>query len=378
MKALFLLFHGFEEFNGISKKIRYQVKALKDCGLDVRTCWIDVASNGHRQWRVEDEVIEDLGSGTLAKVRKRLCYKAIARYVESQGIEFVYMRSFHNANPFTIGLVKRLHRAGARVVMEIPTYPYDQEYITPRMKMDLLVDRCFRRALAQAVDRIVTFSNEKQIFGARTICISNGIDFEAIAPRNHTNNTDQELHLIGVAEVHYWHGYDRLIKGLATYYAQPRTYKVYFHLVGELSGERERQEILPMVARHKLEPYVILHGARHGKELDALFERADFGIGSLGRHRSGITHIKTLKNREYAARGIPFVYSEMDEDFDDRPYVLKVPADESEIDMEQLIAFAQTQTMLPAEIRSSIAFLSWQEQMKRVIKSLYPQRYTDL
>ena len=85
-----------------------------------------------------------------------------------------------------------------------------------------------------------------------------------------------------------------------------------------------------------------------------------------------------MKNREYAARGIPFVYSEMDEDFDDRPYVLKVPADESEIDMEQLIAFAQTQTMLPAEIRSSIAFLSWQEQMKRVIKSLYPQRYTDL
>ena len=29
MKALFLIFHGFEEANGISKKIRYQVKALK-------------------------------------------------------------------------------------------------------------------------------------------------------------------------------------------------------------------------------------------------------------------------------------------------------------------------------------------------------------
>ncbi len=34
------------------------------------------------------------------------------------------------------------------------------------------------------------------------------------------------------------------------------------------------------------------------------------GIASLGRHRNGITRIKTLKNREYAARGIPFVYSE--------------------------------------------------------------------
>ena len=27
MKALFLIFHGFNEANGISKKIRYQVKA---------------------------------------------------------------------------------------------------------------------------------------------------------------------------------------------------------------------------------------------------------------------------------------------------------------------------------------------------------------
>lgn len=34
MKALFLIFHGFNEANGISKKIHYQVKALKDCGVD--------------------------------------------------------------------------------------------------------------------------------------------------------------------------------------------------------------------------------------------------------------------------------------------------------------------------------------------------------
>ncbi|MEG2480028.1 MAG: hypothetical protein RSA50_07120, partial [Mucinivorans sp.] len=43
---------------------------------------------------------------------------------------------------------------------------------------------------------------------------------------------------------------------------------------------------------------------------DDLFEQADIAIGSLARHRSGITTIKTLKNREYAARGIPFIYSE--------------------------------------------------------------------
>lgn len=44
-----------------------------------------------------------------------------------------------------------------------------------------------------------------------------------------------------------------------------------------------------------LSPYVILHGAKHGKELDVLFEKADFAVGSLARHRSGIQNIKTLK-----------------------------------------------------------------------------------
>lgn len=67
MKALFLIFHGFNEANGISKKIRYQVKALKDCGVDVRLCHYDVTSYGERRWMVDDEVIADFGTGLCRK-----------------------------------------------------------------------------------------------------------------------------------------------------------------------------------------------------------------------------------------------------------------------------------------------------------------------
>ena len=41
MKALFLIFHGFNPSNGISKKISYQVNALKQCGNDVHLCYMD-------------------------------------------------------------------------------------------------------------------------------------------------------------------------------------------------------------------------------------------------------------------------------------------------------------------------------------------------
>ena len=95
MKALFLIFHGFNEANGISKKIRYQVKALKDCGVDVRLCHYDVTSYGERRWMVDDEVIADFGTGFAAKIWKRVYYSPILDYARHEGIDFVYMRSFH-------------------------------------------------------------------------------------------------------------------------------------------------------------------------------------------------------------------------------------------------------------------------------------------
>lgn len=370
MKILFLIFHGFDETNGISKKIRYQVKALRECGADVRVCYYDITPDGHRQWLVNEEVISDLGKGEMAKIKKRVYFKPIYEYARNESIDLVYIRSFHNANPFTIHLIKQLKTTGARVIMEIPTYPYDQEYITPGMKVYLTIDRHFRHKLARELDAIITFSDKEKIFGVPTIRISNGIDFDAIPLKQRINDTSHELHLIGVAEVHYWHGFDRLIQGLAEYYLQKQSYKVFFHIVGQLSGERERQEIMPAIHNNGLAPYVILHGARYGKELDELFEQVDLGIGSLGRHRSGIDKIKVLKNREYAARGLTFTYSETDEDFDNMPYVWKVPANETSMDIQKLIEFHQSIHLQPIEIRNSIANLSWKHQMQEVINQI--------
>lgn len=370
MKALFLIFHGFDEANGISKKIHYQVKALKECGLDIRICYYNISSNGNRCWMVDNEIIASLGHGMLAKLRKRCDYRAISNYVLRENINFVYIRSYHNANPFTIHMVNKMKNHGAKVVMEIPTFPYDQEYTTRSMKLELQVDRRFRYYLASTLDGIVTFSNEKFIFGQPTIRISNGIDFQAIPMKKKVNDTTHEMHLLGVAEVHYWHGFDRLVQGLIEYYRTKPKYKVYFHIVGPLVGVRERQDILPVIRENKLEPFIILHGPLHGTSLDECFEQADFAIGSLGRHRSGITYIKTLKNREYAARGLAFTYSETDEDFDQMPYVWKAPPDESPINVSKLIDFQQSQTMTPNEIRASIQPLSWTAQMQKIIKRL--------
>lgn len=375
MKALFLIFHGFNPANGISKKIHYQVNGLKACGVDTRLCYMD-ETTGRKLRMVDNHVLRDYGSGLKSKLLKRTEYSSIIEYARKERIDFVYMRSDHNANPFTIHMVRKLKETGIKVVMEIPTYPYDQEYESLSRRKFLFIDQCFRKILARQLSGIVTFSDYPIIFGKPALQISNGVDFSQIPLKRKINDTNHELHLIGVAEIHYWHGFDRLVRGLANYYQTHPSYKVYFHIIGEFFGEREKKEILPVIKQHGLEEYIILHGARHGKELDDLFEQADMAIGSLARHRSGIIHIKTLKNREYAARGLSFIYSEIDSDFENKPYILKAKADESPIDIYQIIEFYKRQKLSPEQIRNSILSLSWKSQMNKILSCLMVDLFT--
>ncbi|WP_293879698.1 hypothetical protein [Sphingobacterium sp. UBA1498] len=370
-KVLFLVFHGFSEYNGISKKIWGQIHGLKSIGVDVSLCYYSVEADGSRVWMIGDEILVDFGKGPLAKIRKRLDYRAISEYVQQNKFALIYIRSDHNANPFTLNMVKNMRLSGAKVLMEIPTYPYDQEYSTLRMRLELTIDRLYRKKLAKQLNAYVTFSDAQMIFGQRAICISNGIDFNTIPVRNPQAATEKRaIHLLGVAEIHYWHGFDRLVRGLGLYKQSHPDCQIIFHLIGRFSSELERTSILDPIMDFNLQQHVVLHGPLWGDELDAMFNLADFAIGSLGRHRSGIQVIKTLKNREYAARGIPFIYSESDADFDCQPYVLKASPDESAIDITKILEFLKREKFSPTCIRNSILDLSWGEQMNKVLQEI--------
>ena len=389
MKILFLVYHGFSEVSGISKKIHHQVKGLRENGHDVRLCYYGFADGGHRCRYIDDVVIRDYGTGLRAAVRQRMDYDCIYDYCVKEGVDFVYARCFQNANPWLIRFFKRLKQAGIHAVTEIPTYPYDEEFkhFEWKIRMGLKVDQLFRRRLYSQMDALVTFSDAEEIFGQRTIRISNGVDFDSIplhcfaptAPRQ-GGAEGAPLHLIGVAEVHAWHGFDRVMTGLGEYYQSSgranggQKRDVYFHVVGGVHPNRMAHEFLPIIDRYGLQDRVVFHGQLFGDQLTEVFNQCQFAIGSLGRHRSGITVIKTLKNREYATRGIPFIYSEQDSDFDRQPYVLKAPADESPVDIGRIVEFMDRFAMRPEDIRKTVEHLKWSIQMQRVLDAVFANR----
>lgn len=366
MKILFLVYHILSPHSGISKKILSQVDGLRENGADVSLCTLQINPDGSKSRLVDGQSIRDFGLGMKAKIKKRLSYSDIVDYVRESGTELVYIRYDINADPFTVKFVKDLKKLGVKILVEIPTYPYDGEFKGQglAMNLQLLVDKCFRRRFFSYCDRTVTYVNEESIFGCKTVQISNGVDFKKI-PIAGDQPFDGTLRMLSVANVHLWHGLDRLIRGMGEQPEVPSE----LHIVGD-GLESIFNEYKAMISQYGLQDRVKILGPMFGEALDKEFDWCNIAVGSLARHRSGINTIKTLKNREYAARGRAFFYSETDSDFDQAPFIFKVPANETPVEIKQIASFRNSLGMTPIQIRDSIQSLSWTEQMKKVIESV--------
>ncbi len=165
--------------------------------------------------------------------------------------------------------------------------------------------------------------------------LGNGFDVDSVPVRQLPPRSGTDLTILCVATVSFWHGIDRLIQGIADYKGPV---KIRLHIAG--TGP-ELSNLKKMVQDQGIVDQVIFHGFTTGHDLDVLYDQCHIAAGSLGMHRKGLTMTSELKSREYCARGIPFIIACGDSDFPaDFPAILKLPSDESPIDMHQVILFA--------------------------------------
>lgn len=363
MKVLFLTHLYLEESNGITKKIESQVEALRQNGLEVHFCYFSL-EQGIRFWSINDNHIDRIGTkkDIIFKTLAGTYYNKIISYIKQEKIDYLYIRYRLNGSPFFNRFLNKVHRNNTKILMEIPTYPYDGENSQTQFikRLPVYLEKHARANFHKYIERIITFSDDKEIFGIPTIRISNAIDIKRITLRDKKPN-NSHLNMTGVANLNFWHGYDRLIAGLSEYYKTPKEKEVYFNIVGNGLIKEELEELAHKKGVNK---YVRFHGPKQNAELDKIFLDTDICIGCLACHRKNIKEVKSLKNVEYAARGIPFVYSENNNDFDKQPYVIKVPQDETPIDILNIIENFYRIRTSPEEIRESISNLTWEKQMK--------------
>ncbi|WP_261161382.1 glycosyltransferase [Serratia fonticola] len=356
-KILFVTHNPQNESDGVWKKIKYQVRALRNLQMDV-----DFFHLSQHKTVILDNQKSQVDILSNAKL-KFLFYYYVSRKIEST-YNILYIRKPHGGlySLFLLFLIRKVKKLNPNcyVYIEVPTFPYDKEI---KGIKDYISEACFRLTLPLSISQVdeILYIGEKTdcIWGVKARQISNGINLEdnpMVATKyGHSGNFE----FVGVAHLAFWHGYDRLIKSMSEYTGERQ---IIFHIVG--GGEPELTRLKKIVEGCSLEGKVIFHGKLQGLELTTVLSHADVCVDSLGRHRSGNNINNSIKSKEYTARGLPFIKSHIDNSFGDERFIYQISADENVFSIEEIINWRESlgDKVRDEERTYAINNLTWEKQ----------------
>lgn len=373
-KILYVVRYQLDQSFNLKAKFDGQIRAFENLGLDVYYLAFD---------REHFYLLNGANKTVIGKSHFRipgyfhtLCYQDLytlaAKMVGKYQFDVVYWRAAPDL-PASYQLAKTIKQNGASFLYEYPTYPQSTEKSMSFLRgIYCRIAAGIRRKIEKLVDGFVLIGEDAGgvYNGKPAINISNGINLDVIPARNREPDPDT-IHILALASMCYWHGYDRLIRSLAAYQG---TKNVKLHMVGGNDGGC-LPEWKALVQELGLEDKVIFHGQKSGAELDEMFNLCDLGVNSLGMYRKRFTVTSELKTRECMARGLPFVYSVDDSalQYAQEPMWLRVANDDSIPDMEGIIDFAlrmRTDSQIVEKLREyAKEHLSWEKQYDIVFKS---------
>lgn len=309
---------------GIEKKIRKQISVFEQNGYSIEVV------NPEKPTRTFDKLLRRLPihyekydiDKTLIE-ESQFIYIRKPLLIDYQMID--YLSEIKMVNP------------SMKILMEIPTFPYDHEIKDKKDIPLLLKDKIVRRKLKEYIDVIITYSKDREIFGIPTINLSNGIDFFELNKYSFEQNKDSRIHVIACACFNFYHGYDRAIKGLSEYIKDNEDSGIVLDIVGDGSALTEYKALVQDL---DLENYVVFHGQLNGEALARIYSIASIGLDSMGRHRAGVYYNSSLKGKEYCAYGL-YIVSGVETELDNNsefPFYYRIPADESPMDWNSVIS----------------------------------------
>ena len=326
MKLVYISAKENSKYSGVYRKIKCQIEGLSRAGIETELIECDEMP----RWKKA----LPFGSRSFDWNKIEIADNVDVIYVRYQLCDFQFIRALRKWK-------KRI--PNVHIILEIPTYPYLKELQEMSNALTIFRDQLYSRFLHLYVERMVTYTAQSSLYKVKTIPMVNGIDVEKVKKKNKKPlENSNNVNVIAVARVNFSHGYDRFLAGLKEYYESScKNKNVIFHLVGD--GEIVSQ-LKQYVNENDLGEYVIFYGYKSGKELDDLYDMADVGLDVLGGHRKGDLWFGTLKSREYLSKGLPFIteYEVPEEVKDVEKYILKVPSDESAINIETVIKFVES------------------------------------
>ena len=368
---------------GVYKKVKAQCKVLSEDGHRVFVLCRDGESD---MVLIDDTncIIKRMDLSSLSKFQRNASITSfVFEIIKECQVDCLYSR-FGAFSYDSYKLYSQLHSLNVRVLLEIPTYPLKQRWNSVRQSFKsgnyiLALKDIYANTIGslgiplfkKCVDRIVNNNGFKSIWGIPVLQISNGIDVSTIPDKPRKYKPSNQIKVMSVANIANWHGFDRLICGLAEYYKTPRETMVKV----EIAGPGQEVELLTDLSKRlNVDQYISFLGPVVGEELDRMFDRSDVGISVLGVHRVNMKKCDSLKAREFCARRLPFLTEEAESQYVGKPFVKIVPSNESPINILEVVSFYNSIAEHPEYLDEMRSFAEtkcdWKYAMKPVLDYL--------
>lgn len=325
-KGYYIHFQGRTSI-GVSKKIDMQMEEFR------------------KKYEMQELEVETINRSFFQRVLGLFPTASIARNYEKalkqmKDPDFLYVRRTVADREY-LNFWKEIRKRWpkCKIIIEIFTYPYDKDDFGKWNAWPfLLKELIYRGKLKKYVDRFVTYSDDREIFGIPTIRTTNGVKVEGLRIAQ-GEYQDKRLRILGVAYMQRQHGYERIIEGLREYYqGGGRDYLVFLDLVGDGPEKQKYQEL---VQKYRLQDYVTFYPMTTGKALDDLYDQADIAAAVFGMYKVGFYgKVGAIKTRECLAKGLPMISASpidvLEEGF---PYLKLFENNGSTVNIQSVVAF---------------------------------------
>lgn len=378
LEGLFLL--------GVVEKIKGQLIAFRNAEFEIDVLYPKndgtvIIEKSDGQKKIYEGSRENFsGNGFISKVLRHfkvtffgsINFKYCQKDIFKAGYDAVYLRFFLPGSDLIKFLIKLKTKSKKTVLLlEYPTLNVKTLYQTDlARRVSYFFNQRNINRLNELSDYIITLTRHSELFGKPALFMPNGIALSEIEPVPVPSFTNQ-LVILGVAsDINFYHGFDKVIKGLSLYTKTNSQVKILFRLISNPLS-KNLAELRALAKDSGVEEFVCFESPKTRRELAEVYKQVHLGMGTLALHRVGLTDNYSLKHREYAAFGLPFIMSKGDFHFENSPFVLVEERNEEPLDIQHIVAFYTSLRNrypdYPQEFRKSVEHLiTWEAQMKEV------------
>ncbi|UQZ33122.1 hypothetical protein C2I18_05850 [Paenibacillus sp. PK3_47] len=324
---------------------------------------------------IEIERVKINGYKKYTLVNRRNLRDLIQKYLLKYDFKAIYFRRLGLDITGWAGIFKKIKEDSTRLIFyEFPTYPFDKIKTMKYQVANLFEKIYFNLFIYKYLDFIPVILQNDCVLDKKMIPFNNGIDEKMLTAKNE-NQTElsNTINVLALAHVNYWHGYDRALKSIALY-------KGKLNIILDIISD-ETQEILnlkKMSLELGIEKNVNFIKYNDVDNLDAMLSNYHVALGGIGYFRRNAKYDTSIKNKEYCAKGLPFIITNTDLSFPQSfKYQFQISKDETIFDWDMIISWYKSfkdEDYKNEMIRFAEDNLLYVKQMKNVLEKMSYER----